>query len=272
MASSTHTSATAPRRASSAFEHTARFEHGAIQLSPADGSTTRVETADTGLIKRRTSNGTTEVLQFNEAGLVAGFRYRRGRFGPHEARATRDAYSPEGDPLEVHDSEFGATRYETDAAHRLLAEHTPDGRRLWYGQDPAGNLVLVQVDVLGLDHPGKTDGADSATKKTGDVDGREGVAKKGAKSGTTPEQRALAAAPNAGPDGSSPAMIQPTPGHPRWRDPIQSDPRIIDWAELSREVEGYFGAWLDDATYQTVAEDELPDFPEDEDDVTHLRI
>jgi hypothetical protein len=51
----------------------------------------------------------------------------------------------------------------------------------------------------------------------------------------------------------------------------ESDPRIIDWAELSREVEGYFGAWLDDATYQTVDEDELPDFPEEEDDVTHLR-
>jgi RHS repeat-associated protein len=125
-----------------AFEHSARFEHGAIQLSHADGSTTRIEPADTGLIKRRTSNGTTEVLQFNEAGqLEAGFRYRRGRFGPHEARATRYAYSAEGDLLEVRDSELGATRYETDAAHRLLAEHTPDGRQLFYGQDPAGNLV-----------------------------------------------------------------------------------------------------------------------------------
>jgi RHS repeat-associated protein len=124
------------------FEHAARFEHHATQLSHADGSTTRVEHADAGLIKRRASNGTTEVLQFNEVGqLEASLRYRRGRFGQHDARATRYAYSAEGDLLEVSDSERGATRYETDAAHRLLAERTPDGRTLFYGQDSAGNLV-----------------------------------------------------------------------------------------------------------------------------------
>ena len=58
----------------------------------------------------------------------------------------------------------------------------------------------MQVDVLGLDHPDKTDGSDAATKKPGDVDEKEGVAKS-KKGATTPEQRALAAAPSAGPDG-----------------------------------------------------------------------
>jgi hypothetical protein len=52
----------------------------------------------------------------------------------------------------------------------------------------------------------------------------------------------------------------------------EGDQRVADWAELSKEVEGYFNLWVDDATYQTVDEDDLPDFPEDEDDVTHLRI
>jgi hypothetical protein len=52
----------------------------------------------------------------------------------------------------------------------------------------------------------------------------------------------------------------------------EGDQRVIDWAELCKEVEGYFNLWVDDATYQTVDEDDLPDFPEDEDDVTHLRI
>jgi hypothetical protein len=52
----------------------------------------------------------------------------------------------------------------------------------------------------------------------------------------------------------------------------ESDPKIVRWAELSREVEGYFVHWLDDKTYQTVDEDELPDFPEEEDDDTHMRI
>lgn len=52
----------------------------------------------------------------------------------------------------------------------------------------------------------------------------------------------------------------------------ETAPQIRHWAELSQEVEGYFNAWLDDATYQAVDEDDLPDFPEEEDDVTHLRI
>jgi hypothetical protein len=50
-----------------------------------------------------------------------------------------------------------------------------------------------------------------------------------------------------------------------------TDPRIVDWAELAREVEGYFIHWLDDATYQRVDGDELPIHPMEEDDVTHLR-
>ncbi len=52
----------------------------------------------------------------------------------------------------------------------------------------------------------------------------------------------------------------------------QTDPAITSWAELCREVEGYLVHWLDDATYCTVDEDELPDFPEEEDDDTHLVV
>lgn len=52
----------------------------------------------------------------------------------------------------------------------------------------------------------------------------------------------------------------------------EGDQRVMEWAQLCREVEGYFNLWLDDAIYQTVDEDDLPDFPEEEDDLTHLRI
>jgi len=52
----------------------------------------------------------------------------------------------------------------------------------------------------------------------------------------------------------------------------ESDSRVLDWGGLSREVEGYFRHWLDDATYRTVDEDDLPDFPEEEDELTHLRV
>jgi RHS repeat-associated protein len=124
------------------FEHAANFEDGATILTHADGTTTRIEHDSPSLIKRRTGNGSTEVLQFNEAGqLEASLRYRRGRRGQAEAHATRFAYGAEGDLLQVTDSERGVTRYQVDAAHRLLAEHSPDGRDLFYGQDPAGNLI-----------------------------------------------------------------------------------------------------------------------------------
>jgi hypothetical protein len=48
-----------------------------------------------------------------------------------------------------------------------------------------------------------------------------------------------------------------------------TDPRIMAWVELCQEVAGYLHHWLDDAAYQTVDEDDLPDFPEDEDDAPH---
>ena len=50
----------------------------------------------------------------------------------------------------------------------------------------------------------------------------------------------------------------------------ESARQILDWAERCKEVESYFCHWLDDKTYQTVDEDELPLFAEDEDDKTHL--
>jgi len=52
----------------------------------------------------------------------------------------------------------------------------------------------------------------------------------------------------------------------------ETDRQVLDWGDSSKEVEGYFRHWLDDATYQTVDEDDLPDFPEEEDEQTHLRL
>lgn len=42
-------------------------------------------------------------------------------------------------------------------------------------------------------------------------------------------------------------------------DPAPTD-EIEDWAKVCREVEGYFRDWLDDATFQTIDEDDLPEF------------
>ena len=42
-------------------------------------------------------------------------------------------------------------------------------------------------------------------------------------------------------------------------EPAQTD-EIEDWANVCGEVEAYFRDWLDDATFQTIDEDDLPDF------------
>lgn len=48
--------------------------------------------------------------------------------------------------------------------------------------------------------------------------------------------------------------------------------QIAGWADLAGDVAMYFRHWLDDATFQTVDDGDVPSFPEDEDDETHLAI
>jgi RHS repeat-associated protein len=128
------------------FEHCIRFGAGVTTLVHSDGRTTRIEHQQPGLVKRRCANGTTEVLQFNEAGaLEASLRYRPARIAGHHSRAIRYVYSGEGDLLEVTDTELGTTAYEVDAAHGLVGERSPDGRRLSYPRDAAGNLISTPV-------------------------------------------------------------------------------------------------------------------------------
>jgi hypothetical protein len=42
-------------------------------------------------------------------------------------------------------------------------------------------------------------------------------------------------------------------------EPAQTD-EIEAWINVCSEVEGYFRDWLDDATFQTIDEDDLPEF------------
>jgi hypothetical protein len=45
-------------------------------------------------------------------------------------------------------------------------------------------------------------------------------------------------------------------------EPAQTD-EMQEWADKVREVAGYFRDWMDDATFATVDEDDLSDFPDD---------
>lgn len=136
-----HAGFTTTTRSFGRFSHAVRFEANAIQLVHGSSGASRIERTSGGLVKRRCANGTTEVLQFSEAGqLEASLRYRNGRLGLPDAVAARYSYTPEGDLIQIADSERGTSQFEVDAAHRLLAEHTPDGYDHYYALDAAGNL------------------------------------------------------------------------------------------------------------------------------------
>jgi len=48
------------------------------------------------------------------------------------------------------------------------------------------------------------------------------------------------------------------------------DPVWEDWVQRVKEVAFYFQRWHEDSVFQSVHGDEIPFFPEDEDDLTHL--
>jgi YD repeat-containing protein len=124
------------------FQQYSRIESASTQLTHCAGGSTRLEHGTSGVVTRRCSNGTVEVLQFNERGqLEASLRYHKDRYGRSEGWVARYGYSPEGDLMQIADSARGTTLCETDAAHRLTAEHTPDGSDYSYPQDSAGNLL-----------------------------------------------------------------------------------------------------------------------------------
>jgi len=128
-----------------------RRAHGAFLTAP-DGTRTRLRFDGGGGALRECGNGTSELLQYDGEGRLAGrLAWRRASDGALVAWSTRYEYSAEGDRVAVVDSDRGTTRFAYDDAHRLAAEVTPDGRRLAYELDAADNLVsrpgLGRVEV-----------------------------------------------------------------------------------------------------------------------------
>ncbi len=94
-----------------------------------------------GMVLRECSNGTREWLQFDDEGRLLARLAARPSHAGHLGWATRHGYSAAGDLLTIADSVRGTTHYETDAAHRLVAELGPRGDRYVYEHDAADNLI-----------------------------------------------------------------------------------------------------------------------------------
>lgn len=117
-------------------------EHGKIKLAgPADTNTT-LHLLEPGVLLRESSNGTRELLQFDEdERLEARFVWKRTSDGAWNTWWVRYTYTAHGDLVRVDDSVRGVTLYDVDAAHRLVGETTPYGERLTYELDAAGNVL-----------------------------------------------------------------------------------------------------------------------------------
>jgi RHS repeat-associated protein len=122
-------------------EYRRELSAGALTLVDPTGGEHILRTAEPGLVLREHANGTRELLEYNGQGLCEGrLSWRVAGDGSVQTSATRYRYSAEGDLLECICTQEGRVVYEVDAAHRLVAELRPDGRRE-YRLDAAGNVL-----------------------------------------------------------------------------------------------------------------------------------
>ena len=107
-------------------------------VDPLGGRHT-VHRLDSGVFSRRFANGDEELLQYDWNGQCVA----RARIGRGSVRTLTHAYrySPVGTLLTAIESEFGTWTYQYDAAHRLRGAVGPNGAKLRFSFDSAGNLV-----------------------------------------------------------------------------------------------------------------------------------
>jgi RHS repeat-associated protein len=161
-----------------------KWSDGELALVDPAGRRTSVHHDDAGSVRRYCSNGTIEVLQYDEEGrLLARFAHRQDELGRTKAHCTVYTYTPEGDLVRVADTDRGTTVYEVDAAHRLTAEITPGNERYEFLQDPANN-VTSKPGLLGL-HVGPGNRAEVSSIEAFEHDERDRLALRTARDGTT---------------------------------------------------------------------------------------
>ena len=116
------------------------FPDGSTQMVVAPGNVAhRIRRCGSGVLRFELHGGATEVLQFNPEGRLLARLRASARGVRHDTMYT---YSGEGDLLQVMDSEHGLTRYEYDAAHRVVSVHRPGSETPErYEYDAAGNLT-----------------------------------------------------------------------------------------------------------------------------------
>jgi RHS repeat-associated protein len=154
-----------------------------LEIIDPTGAVHRMRVGPDGQIRRELANGTTEVIRYGPDGRCL----RKGTDGPGKGPgrwSRRYVYSAEGDLRAIEEAGLGTTRYQYDAAHRLIHETLPDGSHRDFRYDAAGNLLhqpgLSDVEMAegnrlraangavftydDRDHIGRRDGAHGAVR------------------------------------------------------------------------------------------------------------
>jgi RHS repeat-associated protein len=108
-------------------------------ITDPTGASHRVVVAEDGVVTKELASGIREQGLYDTEGRCLGKLWTSN--GEAQARTRACEYSPEGDLVAVRDSARGVCRYGYDAAHRLVEEVLPDGTRLRFTVDSAGNVT-----------------------------------------------------------------------------------------------------------------------------------
>ncbi|WP_394850882.1 RHS domain-containing protein [Pendulispora brunnea] len=115
-----------------------RNQRNTVQVIDPTGAQHTVQTCHGGVLRRRMSNGMTEVSQYHPNGYcLAKIAYTQ-----QEQRWSRFyERSSEGDVHAIHDSARGIHRFSYDAAHRLVGETLPSGETHAFKYSHGGTLL-----------------------------------------------------------------------------------------------------------------------------------
>ncbi len=124
-----------------------RQENGSIRIVDPTGKKTTVHADGKGRFIRRSEDGFSEVVTYDQRGLCTS---KIASLPSQKTLGRVHRYSTAGNLIQTADSELGRIDYQYDPAHRLTAR-IRGGAREVYQHDPANNLIqkpgLVNVKV-----------------------------------------------------------------------------------------------------------------------------
>ena len=120
------------------YRHTRDGAISDVRIVDPTGHEHRIRALGSGIFLREHAGGRRETVQYHPNGNCLQRVVEGGGTAPW---VRSYAHTPEGYLVERQDSQRGTTRFQHDAAHRVVLEQPPRSTPLAYQHDAAGNLV-----------------------------------------------------------------------------------------------------------------------------------